>query len=591
MFEPFYSFPEMQTKALLPRQSNTSLKIAVLRNITLEAIEIPLSFYASERGYQAETFFGGFDTILQDVVNKDSVINSDIDLILVYHQLMAASPKLFDEFCQLSGEERDREAEHLLGYINSVMAALAQRVPEATILWHNFEVPTSSSFGLADPYLPQGKTHFIRSLNSQIEHLAAEYPNCKVVESDLIVRQIGEQVYYDWRYWHIARSPYSRQALTAFAKQDIALFEMIKGKAKKCLVLDCDNTLWGGIVGEEGTRGIKLGESYPGIEYKAFQKHILELHSRGVILALCSKNNEQDVWDVFDKHPEMLLKREHIAAHRINWLDKATNIASMSSELNLGLDSLVFLDDSPYEVEQVQYQLPEVTSICLNVTQSTQFASQLRASRWFDTLLVTWEDGQRGAMYQAQRKREEYKSGPSLEDYLAGLEMSLTFSLASEETFRRVAQQTQKTNQFNLTTFRHDERAISAFMLSNKHRVYTLTLKDRFGDMGVVGSAVVSLQGVQASIDTFLLSCRVLGRKVEQAFLALVMTECVKLGCQQVIGRFVASKKNQQVHNFYLTYGFVQLETLEQGEIRYVNEPISSPYIPNFFKINNQAFS
>ena len=259
--------------------------------------------------------------------------------------------------------------------------------------------------------------------------------------------------------------------------------------------------------------GIKLGQTYPGSIYYEFQKELINFYNRGVILALCSKNNENDVWEVFWNHPAMILKEEHIAASRINWQDKAVNIKQISEELNIGLDSMVFIDDSDFEVEFVRKTLPEVEVIHIPQTKITENRNMLLSCGLFDTLTYSIEDKNRTAMYKAQAARKNLQViATDMKSYLKSLEMEIDIDFADEFSIPRIAQLTQKTNQFNLTTKRYSETDIKNLVESDNSDVIYLKLKDKFGDSGIVGVCILKYENKMSLFDTFLLSCRVLGR-------------------------------------------------------------------------------
>ena len=331
-----------------------------------------------------------------------------------------------------------------------------------------------------------------------------------------------------------------------------------KGKAKKCLILDCDNTLWGGIIGEDGIAKIAIGKTYPGISYRDFQESILNLHNRGVILTICSKNNDNDVLEVLEEHPDMVLRKEHFSVMKINWEDKATNIRAIAQELNIGLDSMVFVDDSDFEVNLVRQRIPEVTTIQLP-KDPTAYRDWLDSFGKFDSLSYSKEDGNRNRMYQQEVGRKQIKaqfSEETLDDYYKYLEMEVTISAADKFSIPRVSQLTHRTNQFNLTTRRYSEAEIKELCESGNSDVLQVRLKDRFGDDGIVGAAVLRYSNDECHIDIFLLSCRILGRGVEDALLRACVLMAQGKGCAEILGSYLRTKKNVQVRSFYENHLF-----------------------------------
>jgi FkbH-like protein len=354
----------------------------------------------------------------------------------------------------------------------------------------------------------------------------------------------------------------------------------LMGSVCKALVTDLDNTLWGGVVGEDGLHGLKLGLEYPGAAFQALQRALLNLYERGIILAVCSKNNLAEAMEVLEHHPGMLLRPHHFAALRINWADKAQNLREIAAELNIGLEAIAFLDDNPVERRWVQDQLPEVTVIELP-DNPMGYVQALGHSPVFERLSLSAEDRQRGQYYAEQRLRTALEQdSASLEDFYRSLQLRVEISGVAPETLARVAQLTQKTNQFNLTTRRYTEQQIAEMAADPDWQVYSAWVYDRFGDNGLVGVVIVHYQGVTCEIDTFLLSCRVIGRTVETALLATIAEQACHKGAQRLLGWFLPTKKNAPAKEFYGSHGFICILEREGGsswEFDLVNERIAAP--------------
>ncbi|MGH7579953.1 MAG: HAD-IIIC family phosphatase, partial [Gemmatimonadales bacterium] len=333
------------------------------------------------------------------------------------------------------------------------------------------------------------------------------------------------------------------------------------GKATKCIVLDLDNTLWGGVLGEDGPAGIALGPQWPGSEFVDFQRELLDLQRQGILLALCSKNNEAEVLEVLRTHPSMLIREAHLAASRINWEDKATNIRSLAQELNIGVDHMLLIDDSPHERAWVRDQIPQLRVPDLP-TDPSQYANWVGSLPSLIVLRQTAEDQQRTRQYQESRTREVYRgSVGSLEDFLRGLGLRVEIGLVGEETMGRVVQLLAKTNQFNLTTRRHDESTIRRQVTEGGWRVYTLRVADRFGDFGLTGIAIVESSADAWHVESFLLSCRVIGKSVETALLARIAEDARAAGAAMLSADFIDSGRNQVASTFLSRHGF----TVEDG--------------------------
>lgn len=533
------------------------LNICILRNIILEPIEPYLRYLAYKIGFNAKVTFGEYDNVFQEAVGgKANLVNKKTDCILIFNILDTLSWDLCRNYVALSADQIKAEVDRIKEYINSILSGI-RRQTHAMILWHGFEQPTYPVLGILDSQVSEGQQALINGLNEFLRTSLRNHENAYLVDLNLCRARLGFNQFYDPRYWHIGRAPFTRQALREIAMEDFKFVRSLKGKAKKCLVLDCDGILWGGIVGEDGLAGIKLGQNYPGSAYYEFQQEVLNLYNRGIILALCSKNNEEDIWEVFRKHPDMLLKEEHITTAQTNWRDKAANIRQIAVDLNIGMDSLVFIDDSEFEVNLIRKALPEVEVVHIPPTKVMESRNILASCGLFDTLTLSAEDRNRTAMYKAEVGRKNLQvQATDMKTYFKGLEMELEIRFANEFSIPRIAQLTQKTNQFNLTTKRYSEADIKTFANSHQSDVIYVSLRDRFGDSGIVGVCILKYQDKTSTFDTFLLSCRVLGRGVEDVFLIQAIKLVKKRDCKVAIGEYYATRKNSQVADFYAKRGF-----------------------------------
>ncbi|BDI33114.1 hypothetical protein CCAX7_51650 [Capsulimonas corticalis] len=533
------------------------VKIAVLRNFTLEPTFAPcLKVKSYAAGLKPEIFLSGFDSAPQEVfMDGSDLYQFQPDIVAFAMRLHTLAPALVGSFASLSPEECDTQVESVLNRVVSFVRAVRER-SSAVILVNNFELSAIPSYGVLDAQSSYGQHVVIRRLNAllreQIETIGSAY----IVDVDHLISRIGYDSAIDNRYWHIGRAPYTLALQRRLAAEYVKFAAALKGKNKKCLVLDCDNTLWGGVIGEDGMDGIKLGATHPGSAFLEFHAAIIDLYHRGVLLALNSKNNEADAMEVFEKHPSSLLKTHHFVAKRVNWSDKASNLREIAQELNIGLDSLVFVDDNPFECEFVREALPQVKVIQLPA-DPTRFAAELYDKANFDTLALNDEDRRRSTMYQAEAQRHELKqSVGSMEEYLRSLEINLTIAPVSAFSIPRIAQLTQKTNQFNVTTRRYSEEQVTAMANSEDWLVCYAQLKDRFDDAGIIAAAFVHAEGDMAVIDTLLMSCRVIGRGVEQALLSSLAHAGLKRGCTRLLGQYIPTPKNGLVTELFPSNGF-----------------------------------
>ncbi|NEQ43500.1 MAG: HAD-IIIC family phosphatase [Leptolyngbya sp. SIOISBB] len=415
--------------------------------------------------------------------------------------------------------------------------------------------------GLVVANLPPATSVFFRVSSAQVLALRNWWQSQLVTVSGIrlldfagVVENLGLQQSRDTAMEVVTRAPYAQ---TVYQHLGVAIARLVRQTympAKKVIALDCDNTLWGGVIGEDGLNGIALGDDHPGRSFKLFQQALLDIKARGVLLVLVSKNEADDVWQVFDQHPDMLLKRSDIAAHRINWQPKSNNLRSLAQELNLGIDAFVFADDSPNERLEVSTNAPAVTVMPMP-SDPTQYVEILGKLWCFEAGSVTAEDAKRTAYMQQEQQRQQLQSDEiSLDRYLEALQLKINIRPASDAELPRVAQLTQKTNQFNLSLIRRSLTEIQT--LPQDHSIWVLDVTDRFGDYGLVGIAIVKPDSNQLLLDTFLMSCRALGRGVETAFIARLFDEARQKHLTHVSAPFVSGPRNAQVKTFLLDMGF-----------------------------------
>jgi len=562
------------------------LKIAILRNITVDPIVPYLKFLCYKENLRAIINMGNYDNVMQDVMDPNSALyRHSPDIVLICMKMETLAEKLVTSFSNMSSAEIKEESGRVLSFFDRILSEIRKN-SKAPILLHNFETPVYPSFGVLDYQDRSKQINTFRRINSDLLSVIGKYDSVYIVDMDLLQSTIGYLNFIDNRYWHIGKAPYTREACKTIAKEYIKFIRALKGKNKKCLALDCDNTLWGGIIGEDGIEKIKIGRAYPGSAYREFQQAILNLYNRGIMLAICTKNNKGDVLEVLEKHPDMILRKEHFVSMKINWNDKVTNLKEMASELNISLDSLVLIDDSDFEVNLVKKTLPEVWAIKLPEDPSL-CRDLLNSSGLFDTLAFSEEDRRRSEMYKAEIRRRKAKTrfqSMSLEDYYKYLEMQVSINSADEFSIPRISQLTQRTNQFNLTTKRYSESEIKELSQSKDADVFSLHLKDRFGESGLVGVAILKYLGKEAFIDTFLLSCRVIGRGIEDLLLKACINAAIKRGCEKVIGLYVPTKKNGLVEGFYKNRHF-SCQEKNNNEAKYsFSLKEAYPDFPDYFK-------
>lgn len=537
-----------QCKNYVMHQDAAPINIYLLANVTMQALDPVLSFYLLESNMQPKLQFAGFDNVVQEVLDENSELYAnDYDLIvcaLMYDEFDPAflaklqSPEAFiQELTQLYARLQEKTKSLLL--VNTLIPAFFT------------EIGTNER---------QQNMQAIHTLNQFIRDYVNQHAQrmC-LLDWTQYLQRLGEAQSLDYRYWHLFKSPFKKAFLSYYAQDITKVARIIKGHAKKCLILDCDNTLWGGVIGEDGLANIQLDpQQYPGIIYYQLQKVIVELVQRGIIIALCSKNNAEDVWQVFAEHPCCLLKREHIALAKINWNDKSNNIIELVRELNISLEHCVFLDDSSTECELVQKSLPQLT--VLQVPDPIyNYPGLLLREGLFDTLSLNNEDKFRTLQYQQEALRKQaLQTAINIDDYLASLQLVANIQPMHTQEINRVTQLLQKTNQFNLSNKRYTQQHIQDFLQQPDVALYRLKVKDKFGDYGLTGVCIVKRQENLGIIDSFLLSCRVLSRKLEYSFLQYCLQELTRLwNIVEWRADFKATTKNAQVRDFLTNAKFI----------------------------------
>lgn len=534
------------------------LRTVVLSTFSANLLEPFIAVEAAERGFLLDLQFGPFGHLEQAALADGPLWQPLADVVIVAAQLEDLSPVLAGSPLALDAAGADGALAVLETRIADLLSLLRRR-STAKLLVANFAARPWPLAGIADAMLQPSQALLCARANAALAAACARLPDAAVLDWAQYAARLGD--WRDERLALLARNPLSASAQRAFGEAAARHIRALYTPPRKCLVLDLDNTLWGGIVGEDGYDGIQLGEDLPGSAFKAFQRQALELTRRGILLAVCSKNNPDDALAVLERHPDCLLRPENFAALRINWQDKASNIRSIAEELSLGLDAFAFYDDNPVERDWVRRELPMV-AVFEPPASAMGYAAQLAASEWFDQLVVSAEDRARVALYRVDRERRDVQaSHASLDDFLRDLDMTVTVGTVGEANAARVGQLVAKTNQFNLTTRRRSAAEIAA-MVERGGVALWVRVRDRFGDNGLVGvvAAAPSATPGEWDVDLFLLSCRVIGRKVEDMLLALLGQKARAAGAARLVGEYVASRRNAMVADFYARRGFAPLD-------------------------------
>lgn len=530
-------------------------RLATIGSFHFGPMDKVLRALAFQAGIDLTIGSGSFGTYAQDLLDAHSWLSAFApDAVFLAVQARDLAPALWDDFADLDESQVRGYANHVIDTHRQLLTAYRSR-HAAPLVVCNFQLPTEPSNGIFDAQQAErGQVATFARLNQQLAQLVHEFRNVYVLDYDGLIRRRGSDAFHSASKMATMRTPIAGGEWFHLARECLRFLCPLSGRICKVLAVDLDNTLWKGVVGEHGFNRLFMSDGV-GAAHRAVQRAMLDLHRRGILLAVCSKNNPAEALDVIDRHPDMLLRRAHFAALRINWVDKAQNLREIAAELNIGVDAIAFLDDNPAERDWVRRQLPDVTVIELPA-DPFGFAPTLRTLPQFERLELSSADHDRGRFYQEQQKRTEFKAGASsLEDFYVGLQMRVEIAPLAAATLPRAAQLTQKTNQFNLTTRRYTEEQLSR-MQPPEWGIYTLAAKDRFGDNGIVGVAILKFEGNVAEINTLLLSCRVIGRTIETAFLAALAKLAGQRGATKLVGRYIPSLKNEPAKDVYRSHGF-----------------------------------
>jgi FkbH-like protein len=526
------------------------LRIAVLGDAATQHYCQALGAVLKLRGWWPELFEAEFDTISQEVLDPASALYRNRPEFVVL--FMTAQP-LWHRFS--ASADKASFADITLARIVELWAHLKTH-STATIVQHNFVVPLNRSHGNHTPALSETFVGTVLQLNALLLD-AASAQGVIMVDTEFQASYHGKRRWLDERLWCQARQGLSPSFLPSLAKNvsDVVLAE--RGVGIKCVVVDLDNTIWGGILAEDGRDLIEIGQTEVGLAFYRFQLALLELKSRGILLAICSKNNQRDVLDMLDNHPDMILRRDDFAAIVANFDDKVSNILAIRDKLNLALESFVFLDDTAFERALVRRGLPQIQVPEMS-EDPADFVADLARWNLFEGRSATAEDLARLSYYRSEDARQEIRAKfGGLDEFVADLGMTAEIRTFDGFTLPRVLQLVQRSNQFNLTTIRHGEADLRRFSDDPHSSTFTVRLADRLGDNGIIAAVILRRDGRDAIVDTWIMSCRVLGRRVEDLTVQLIVERAKGLGCTRVIGRYTPTQKNALVENLYLQHGFV----------------------------------
>ena len=532
-----------------------ALRLAIVGGCSLFPLHDLLEHFmtATHSGaFQAKLFLGDYDNYTPEVLEEDSPLYAfapEVVLLIPSFQRCRYQGRLSDPV-DAQREQTNQHAAQLL----DLCRVLHER-SRAEVLLVNYPLPA-----YFDPGPHRGRTlgsdwTFRKQVNLELGLRAPSYVH--ICDLEFLSARRGTLASTDERGWFESKQPCSPDLLMDLAREAAHVIAGLRQGPKKVAVLDLDNTLWGGVIGDDGLEGIVIGDTSPRAEaFKAFQQYLKTLPERGVLLAVCSKNDEDKALEPFEKHPEMVLRRSDFVSFKANWRPKSDNIREMARELNLGLDSFVFIDDNPAEIEIVRQFAPEVTGILLGSDPSL-YAREVADARLFEPRAITAEDAERASLYQQEVQRQALESNfTDMDSYLESLGMKCSIAEFRPVDVPRIAQLVGRSNQFNLTTRRRTEAEVQQVMNDPACCAYTLRLQDRFGDYGLIAVVIGRVEAEVFHVDTWLMSCRVLKRQVEEE----TVNEMVRLaklrGCSRIHGVYLPTKKNGMVRDLYPRMGF-----------------------------------
>ncbi len=550
--------------------SYTKFNLGIISNLNFDFFIPNLKTYALKSYITLNCFTAPFGQTINFLKKKDTLFKqNNLDAILVALDF------------NFTGYGKDKNAvKNSFSYIKRIIDIVNSEFKVPCII-QNLTNSTIFTYGSLDFLMTDSHRHITYEINSLIRDEIKKNDFNLVFDVNKLSSLIGLDFWYDDALFYLAKIPLSKTSIPAYSYYLTNLIGSIKGKAKRLLVLDLDNTLWGGVVGDIGIENLELGKSSAiGEAFTNFQKYLLQLRERGVLLAIASKNNSKDTIRAINKHPEMLIKEKHLSAYEINWKDKAQNIISICNKVNLGQQSVVFVDDNPFERNLVRNFLPSV-SVPELPKDPSYFTKFLSGASYFETTFFSKDDKLRGSFFTSEKKRLDLKKHHSdVDNYLQTLQMKGDIKPFQIIDIKRIEQLINKSNQFNLTTKRYSYTELKEIIKNKKFITMQLRLSDIFGENGIIGLIILKLDKTNMIIDTWIQSCRILERKVEFFLLDQVVNIAKVNKIKTVIGEFIKTNKNQIVEDHYKKLGFMQIDNNDFFNWKLQIKKYKKPQIP-----------
>lgn len=563
-------------RELLKQTNLIPTRIAILGGSTTTEVKSMLELFLLAQGIDPAFYESGYNRYLEDVEFKNPDLwdfKPNIVFIHTTWRNISEFPELLEPEIEVERRVRREMArfESLWEKIHTELGAL--------IIQNNFDLPSTRPLGNLEASESFGRVKFVLRMNAEFASYARNHSRFLISDILYLSAQVGQSVWFRQSYWYNFHMALSPTATVALAHNLAAMVKSVYGKSKKCLVLDLDNTLWGGVIGDDGLQNLILGKDHPvGEGYRDFQRYVKDLQRRGIILAVCSKNDAENAKEGFS-HPDSVLKLEDFSAFKANWNPKPENIREIATELNIGLDSIVFVDDNPAERVLVEEQLPEVAVPNVGADVSC-FAEVLEHERYFEVDKIVQDDLSRAAYYNSNAQRNSCQARFSdYSEFLASLEMTADIGHFLPVYLERITQLINKTNQFNLTTRRYTSGEVEAIAQDPAFITLYGRLADKFGDNGLVSVLIGQVSGETLQLDLWLMSCRVIRREMEFAMFDALVEQCQVRGVRKIVGVYIPSKKNKMVAGHYASLGFNPIDGPSDGRELWCYD-VSSTYSP-----------
>ena len=547
-----------ESKIIKTDKLSKKVKIAILGSFTLNGFEETIRVKCFQNKIESKTYVADYNQYSQEILKHDSEFykfRPDITfLILDVRHILG---ELFYTPYSVSNEKRETFVKQKIVEISNLINTIINN-SKSHVIFSELQIPTYSPYGINERIEDLGLKQMVQKINNGINELVKKQQLVSIFDFNTFIQRYGETNVFSYKQFFSGDMKISIEFIPKFIDELMRYIIAILGITKKCIVLDLDNTLWGGIIGEDGFDKIKLGDGPSGRGFVEFQKRLLALNQRGIILAINSRNNFEDAIKVIKEHPNMILKEENFSSMKINWNDKATNLREIAKDLNIGMDSLVFFDDDPINREFVKEKLKEVFVVELP-TDSSQYADILTQMNVFEVQKITEEDLKRREMYSEQQKRTEFeKKVGDFAEFLKQMNIKVEIKKADSFSIPRISQLTLKTNQFNLTTKRYQEEDIEKLVSNSDRIVECAKVSDKFGDNGITGAYIVEKSDEEWTIDSFLLSCRIIGRGIEDVMISRLIERARKENVKRIKGKFIPTQKNKPAEDFYKEFGFTK---------------------------------